>query len=148
MATPAQRDRMNVKEAMRFMKDPEIEAAAIDATLPKWARKMYAAEAAARVEAANPVTQVGTIDLTPTWASALQVALLGLEHGTDEGKRLARQELARMAALADAAVCAQPTLLAVAKLQRGDVAGSDVGQEVRDAFIAMDKRADAILGAR
>lgn len=42
-----------------------------------------------------------TIDLTPTWAAVLPVLLAAIENGTDEGRRMAREELARMAQAAD-----------------------------------------------
>ncbi|WP_247537474.1 hypothetical protein [Ralstonia pseudosolanacearum] len=47
-------------------------------------------------------TRPKTINLTPTWASCLHVFLAVLEDGSAEGKRVVRQELARMAAAADA----------------------------------------------
>ncbi|MGC0015622.1 hypothetical protein ACPPTR_09000 [Ralstonia pseudosolanacearum] len=53
-------------------------------------------------ESGTPDSKPNTINLTPTWASCLHVFLAVLEDGTDEGKRVARQELARMAAAADA----------------------------------------------
>lgn len=49
-------------------------------------------------------TPAGTIDLTPTWSATLQVCLIALENGAPEGQRMAREELARMAKLADAYV--------------------------------------------
>lgn len=52
-------------------------------------------------------TQIGVIDLTPTW-EAMTVALVFLiEDGDSEGKEFARKELARMAKLADAYVALQ-----------------------------------------
>lgn len=42
-----------------------------------------------------------TIDITPTWRSILQPILVLLEIGTVEGKQIAREELERMADLAD-----------------------------------------------
>lgn len=45
---------------------------------------------------------VGTIDLTPTWEAILPILLAALEDGTDAGKKIAREELTRMAKAADA----------------------------------------------
>lgn len=45
-----------------------------------------------------------TIELTPTWAEALNICLVVLESGTHVGKELAKQELRNMAKLADAYV--------------------------------------------
>ncbi|MDO3558179.1 hypothetical protein [Ralstonia pseudosolanacearum] len=42
-----------------------------------------------------------TIKLTPTWASLLGVYLAVLEDGNAEGRRIAKEELARMAQAAD-----------------------------------------------
>jgi len=44
---------------------------------------------------------VGTIDVTPTWKAMLPVMIEALTNGTPTGKQLAREELARMADLAD-----------------------------------------------
>ena len=44
---------------------------------------------------------VETIDCTPTWAGILPALLALIENGSAEGRRTAREELARMAALAD-----------------------------------------------
>lgn len=48
-----------------------------------------------------------TIDITPTWSQAASMLALVLENGTEEGKRDARKELARMAELADKYVASQ-----------------------------------------
>lgn len=48
--------------------------------------------------------KVETIDLTPTWQTALQIYLTVLESGTDEGKRLAKEGLNKMANVAQAHV--------------------------------------------
>lgn len=42
-----------------------------------------------------------TVNITPTWKGVLPVLMAVLEHGTDEGKRQAREELTRMAEAAD-----------------------------------------------
>lgn len=47
-------------------------------------------------------TVVEYIDLTPTWQAMLPVYINILENGNNEGKRVAREELARMAKAADA----------------------------------------------
>lgn len=48
-------------------------------------------------------TKIGTIDLTPTWKAILPVLLHALADGSPLGQRLAKEELTRMAALADEA---------------------------------------------
>lgn len=45
-----------------------------------------------------------TLDITPTWSAILPVLILALEQGNEEGKHAAREELARMAKIADAHV--------------------------------------------
>lgn len=49
-------------------------------------------------------TKIGTIDLSPTWTAILPVLLHALADGSPLSKRIANEELVRMAALADAAV--------------------------------------------
>jgi len=44
----------------------------------------------------------GTIDLTPTWAGVLPLLLVAFTDGTDESKKMAKEELLRMAKAADA----------------------------------------------
>ena len=77
--------------------------------------------AAAQLAAANPVpadmadlklagppaTHVRTIDMTPTWAGILPVLLLCVENSSPEGAQIAREELLRMAKLADLYVASQ-----------------------------------------
>jgi len=46
--------------------------------------------------------EVGSIDLTPTWEGILPLLLTGYAEGTPEGQRLAREELSRLARIADA----------------------------------------------
>lgn len=46
-------------------------------------------------------TKIGTIDLTPTWRAILPVLIEGLIHGTEAGRSIAREELTRMADIAD-----------------------------------------------
>lgn len=43
----------------------------------------------------------GTIDLTPSWSGILPTLLAAVTDGTPEGQSIARQELARMAEIAD-----------------------------------------------
>lgn len=60
----------------------------------------------------EPVTKktlIGTIDCTPTWAAILPTLLVLLEDGSAEGQIYARDELKRMAALADLWVERQKT---------------------------------------
>lgn len=45
-----------------------------------------------------------TVDITPTWRACLPVFLLAYEGGTPEGRKLALEELRRMADAADEAV--------------------------------------------
>lgn len=47
---------------------------------------------------------VETIDLTPTWRMAAAVLIAVLEDGDAEGKRLAREEVLRMASVLDALI--------------------------------------------
>lgn len=57
MTTPAQRDRLNVADAMRYMNDRDLELAADPSgLLPAWARKIYREEIARRAAQAHPVT--------------------------------------------------------------------------------------------
>ena len=42
------------------------------------------------------------IDITPTWETAVNIYLLVLEEGTEDGKALAREELLRLARNYDA----------------------------------------------
>ena len=54
--TPIARQKVDVRDAMKFMSHSQIEDAADDLTLPLWARKMYAAESERRyaeIETAN-----------------------------------------------------------------------------------------------
>ena len=46
-------------------------------------------------------TEAATIDVTPTWQAVLPILFAALEDGTDEGKKIAREELRRMAQAAD-----------------------------------------------
>lgn len=48
-----------------------------------------------------PVTQVGTIDLTPTWRGIMPMLIAGLIDGTDQGRRIATEELFRLANMVD-----------------------------------------------
>ena len=70
------------------------------------------AEMAAIADAENPATvAVRTIDATPTWAAILPLLRAAIENGTPEGRRIAWEELARMAQAADnwnASAKAQP----------------------------------------
>ena len=45
--------------------------------------------------------QVGTIDLTPTWRGVLPMLLAGIENGTPESRKIAIEELQKMAEAAD-----------------------------------------------
>lgn len=42
-----------------------------------------------------------TIDLTPTWQAVVPIIEMGLQHGNENGKKIAHEELVRMAKIAD-----------------------------------------------
>jgi len=42
------------------------------------------------------------IDATPTWRAILPIIITGLQHGTPKGQQIAREELYRLAGIADA----------------------------------------------
>lgn len=46
---------------------------------------------------------IRTIDLTPTWTAILPVLVVALTDGSDKAKALAKEELQRMAQIADSA---------------------------------------------
>lgn len=43
-----------------------------------------------------------TVDITPKWVSSARMCILALEHGTEEGKIIARAEIIRMGEILDA----------------------------------------------
>lgn len=45
--------------------------------------------------------KVGTIDMTPTWKGLVPFFVLAIETGTPEGRKVAIEELTRMAGIAD-----------------------------------------------
>lgn len=45
-----------------------------------------------------------TIDLTPSWEATAEILILVLDNGTEEGKRLAKEEIRNMAKAADRAL--------------------------------------------
>lgn len=47
------------------------------------------------------------IDMTPTWLETAHMLMVVLENGTPAGRKAAREELRRMARLADAYVAQQ-----------------------------------------
>jgi hypothetical protein len=47
-------------------------------------------------------TKMKHIDITPSWETAVNIYLLVLEEGTEEGKAMAREELLRLARNYDA----------------------------------------------
>jgi hypothetical protein len=49
-------------------------------------------------------TNMRTIDMTPTWETAVRIYMMVLEDGTEEGKVTAREELLRLARNYDALV--------------------------------------------
>lgn len=98
-----------------FADDPAITVDEVRATLAEYkaerATEPFTADNAMRFpESAWPVETVTetpveifsdkTIDLSPTWESILPVLMVALVDGTEEGKRMARVELQRMAKVA------------------------------------------------
>ena len=55
----------------------------------------------------NDQTVIKTIDVTPTWESIVEVLMLALTNGTENGREIAREELRRMAKIADKFVAIQ-----------------------------------------
>jgi hypothetical protein len=53
-----------------------------------------------------------TIDLTPTWETAVRIYMMVLEEGTEEGKASAREELLRLARNYDALVAEKQEMAA------------------------------------
>jgi hypothetical protein len=51
---------------------------------------------------ATQPTTVEYIDLTPSWSGIMPALIAALENGNDEGRRLARAELMRLAHITDA----------------------------------------------
>jgi len=72
----------------------------------EWSTKYILAPETHRVDEHGQVRpikkQVGTIDMTPTWRAILPYLLLGVENGNAEGRKIAIEELQRMADAADA----------------------------------------------
>ena len=64
--TPQQRARSGVREAMRFMSLADLLAARDDASLPRWARQMYAEEHTAREQIGREIT-AGLRDAEGQW---------------------------------------------------------------------------------
>ena len=50
---------------------------------------------------ADKKVTVGTIDVTPAWTGVLPMLIAALENGSEVGRKIAREELARMARAAD-----------------------------------------------
>jgi tryptophanase len=49
----------------------------------------------------NSEKVIRTIDVTPTWESILPILLMTIENGTSRGRKVAIEELTRMAQIAD-----------------------------------------------
>lgn len=77
--------------------------ASIDAAVAKLNGREAIIPPAAEPEAPARVV----VDVTPTWAGLLPALLAVLESGNATGRKMAREELARMAAAADMAVAAE-----------------------------------------
>lgn len=56
---------------------------------------------------AAPAKPARVIDMTPTWAGILPGLLAILESGTGEGRKIAREELTRLASIADSFIAEQ-----------------------------------------
>lgn len=83
---------------------------------------------------------VGTIDITVTWEAALPILIAGLVNGTTEGRRLAIEQLGRMAEIADYANTALIALKAiVANHDREAVQTHLDGTDLADAMAAIAK---------
>lgn len=95
----AQRDLGNGRTLEAFGDTPE---AARNALLAKEADAP--AETISDEPAAGGLPEIkvtGTIDLTPKWAGLIRVFVAAIRDGTDEGRRIAIDELNRLAAFAD-----------------------------------------------
>lgn len=73
----------------------------VSANLPDMSEFTAPADPMDSISDVETVRQAGTIDLTPTWRGILPALLAAMTDGTAEGRRIAREELTRMAALAD-----------------------------------------------
>ena len=56
-----------------------------------------------------------TVDMTPSWSTAMDILILMLESGDDEGKALAKQELRNLAKQVDQKNAVNAILNAVKK---------------------------------
>ena len=70
-----------------------------------------------------------TIDLTLTWQGVLPILIAALEDGTEEGKKIAREELRRMAKAADS----RKDNLQFAVYRIEDMLKEDDGQAFKEA---------------
>lgn len=64
------------------------------------ARRQLGRIAATRLAHAVP-KQVGTVQLQPTWRGVMPLLIAGITEGTDTGRRIATEELYRLADIAD-----------------------------------------------
>jgi hypothetical protein len=48
------------------------------------------------------IPAVRTIDVTPTWRAIVPILLMGIENGNADGRKIAMEEIYRMADAADA----------------------------------------------
>ena len=78
------------------------------------------------------VEKLKTITLTPTWSDVVPIIVAGLQDGNAEGQRMARQELDRMAAIADQQVEA---------LRQAAFSVWVDGEEVNDHYLTQDEAA-------
>jgi len=58
---------------------------------------------------------IGTIDLTPTWLAMAPIIIAAMENGTSDGVKMAKEEIYKMAKLADAYAASR-----VPNIEKGD----------------------------
>lgn len=88
-------------------------------------------------EATAATKQVGTVDLTPTWAGVMPAMLAAITDGTPTGRDIAKAELTRLALIADAL---SETLTEIVRERVFGDGTADCEQRVIDLCIAAEKR--------
>lgn len=91
------REAMERNESLAIFATDSEEAIANAQALADW----FARDKAARADREAPTKPAGRITLEPTWRACVPILVAALVDGTEEGKRLARLELDRMALAAD-----------------------------------------------
>lgn len=83
---------------------------------------------------------VGTIYITVTWEGALPILIAGLVNGTTEGRRLAIEQLERMARVADGANGMLASLKAIVANHGKEAIQTHLdGTDLADAMAAIAK---------